>query len=80
MAQKKDKKETKKGKFKNFASKAVRFLKDMTGEMKKVVWPTKKQALNNTVVVIGVVAVAGLFVWGFDSLLSLAVNAFLKSA
>lgn len=80
MAQKKDKKETEKGKFKQFASKASRFFKDMTGEMKKVVWPTKKQTFNKTVVVIVVVAVAGLFVWGFDSLLSLAVNAFLKSA
>lgn len=80
MAQKKAEKETKKGKFKSFASKASRFFKDMRGELKKVVWPTKKQAVNNTIVVIVVVVVAGLFIWGFDSLLSLAVNAFLKSA
>ena len=51
-----------------------RSFKDMKGEMKKVVWPRKKQIINNTLFVMGFVIVAGIFVWGLDSLLSLLVS------
>ena len=37
-------------------------------EFKKVVWPTKKQLLNNTVVVIAALVVIGLIIFGLDSL------------
>ncbi|MEG0895226.1 MAG: preprotein translocase subunit SecE [Oscillospiraceae bacterium] len=43
-----------------FWKRTARHIKDLRGEFKKIVWPTKKQTLNNTGVVLaftGVVAV-----------------------
>lgn len=44
--------EKKPGFFKRIASGIKRFFKDTKGEMKKIVWPTKKSVINNTGVVI----------------------------
>ena len=64
----------------SFLAKIKRFFKDIGGEIKKIVWPTKKQVLNNTVVVLVMVAIVAVAVWGLDSLLSylrnLLINAF----
>ena len=49
-------------------NKFVKFFKDLKSEIKKVVWPSKKTVLNNTGVVIVAMLVAGLFVWGIDSI------------
>ena len=46
-----------------------RYFRDMKGELKKVVWPAKKQVINNTIVVI-----ASFFIGGFDMILSAIVN------
>ena len=48
--------------FLNFAKEAVR-------ETKKVVWPTRKEASQITLVVFGFVLVMALFLWGTDKLL-----------
>ena len=48
--------------FLSFASESVR-------ETKKVVWPTRKEALQITAVVFGFVLVMALFLWGIDKLL-----------
>ncbi len=37
-------------------------------ELKKVVWPTRKQLVNNTLIVIAAVVVIGLIIFGLDSL------------
>lgn len=43
-----------------------RFAKELRSEIKKIVWPTKKQVFNNTCVV-GVVMIAvGGFIWIID--------------
>ena len=72
----------KKGKFspRGFISRISRFFSDMKGEAKRVVWPTKKQVINNTLIVIGFVVIAALFIAGIDSILSLLVQFFLKRA
>ena len=41
----------------NIFQRWARSFKDMRGEMKKVVWPTKKQVINNTLIVLAVVIV-----------------------
>ena len=46
----------------------VKYFKDAKAEFKKVVWPTPKATTNNTIVVIVVCLVAGLFIFGVDSL------------
>jgi preprotein translocase subunit SecE len=65
--QKKDKK--------GFLKNAGRFLRDTRGEMRKVVWPSRKQAVNNTLVVLIFMAimavVIGVFDYGVNSLILL---------
>jgi preprotein translocase subunit SecE len=43
---------TEPGKIKNYINKCVQFLREVKVELKKVVWPTRKQTLGSTVVVI----------------------------
>lgn len=50
------------------------FFKDLKSEVKKVVWPTKKQVKNNTLVVLGFMAVAAVFLWIVDGILGLIVQ------
>ncbi len=45
-----------------------RSLKSTKAEFKKVVWPTKKQLLNNTVLVIAALVIIGLIIFGLDTL------------
>ena len=44
------------------------WFREMKSELKKVVWPTPKSTTNNTIVVVVVCLVAGLFIFGIDSL------------
>ena len=46
-----------------------RFFKDMRSEAKKIVWPSKKQVFNNTVVVLVVMALCSVVIWPLDWLL-----------
>lgn len=56
-------------------NKVAKWFKDLRIEFKKVVWPTKKTVINNTAVVLAVVAgsaiIVGLLDTGFLNLLSL---------
>lgn len=49
-----------------FFAKVGRWLRELRSELKKVQWPTGKQTMNNTVIVISCVAVVGVFIWMFD--------------
>jgi preprotein translocase subunit SecE len=48
----------------------VRWFKDARSEFKKVTWPTPKQVVNNTSVVLVMLAIAGIAIWGLDNLLT----------
>lgn len=65
---------------KKSGNRLVRFFKDMRVELKKVAWPTKKQTVNNTGIVIGVVLVAGAFVWIFDGIAGSLITALINLA
>ncbi len=79
MAEKanKDKKE---GFLKRTAHRFVKGFKDMRGEIKKVVWPSKKQIINNSAVVLACCLIVGVFIWILDGALSSLVNLLLSSA
>ncbi len=47
-------------------------LKDTKAELKKVVWPTKKQIINNTVWVLVLVIMVSAVVLGIDLVLEVA--------
>ena len=51
------------------------FFKDVKAELKKVIWPTKKQLVNNTVAVISIVLIVGIAVFVLDVCLE-KINSF----
>ena len=52
-----------------------KFFREMRSELKKVVWPTPKQVLKNAVIVLACVVVVGVFIWLFDFVAHVSVNA-----
>lgn len=75
-SKKTDKKKSKKNPFKSIAS----FFKSVNAERKKVVWPNAKETIKNTIVVLIVVSVAGLAIYGIDTVLSLGMEGIKKLA
>ncbi|MGN0602330.1 MAG: preprotein translocase subunit SecE [Oscillospiraceae bacterium] len=55
-----------------------KYFRDLKSEIKKVVWPTKKQVINNTGIVLTVMVIVGLFLAGIDAGLGAAVKALLS--
>ena len=49
------------------------FFKDFKAELKKVIWPTPKQLVNNTVAVIAIVVIVGVIVFVLDTVFK-AIN------
>lgn len=66
------------GATRNFVEKAMQFLREVKVELKKVTWPSRKQTLGSTVVVIILVMIISLFLGVVDvslsSLIRLAFN------
>ena len=59
-------------------SKAIQFLSEVKGEVKKVTWPSKIEAMGGTAVVLVVVFLMALFLGLVDVLLSKIVEAVLN--
>lgn len=53
------------------------FLKETKVEMKKVNWPTRKQAIKYTLIVIGVSLAVAIFLGGLDFLFTTLISKFL---
>ena len=62
----------------NISQKLIQYIKDSKTELKKVVWPTKKQTTNYTLVVIGfslgVAAFLGIIDFGLNKLIELLLK------
>ncbi len=71
-----------KAKKENFFSRAgkrtARWFREMKSELKKVVWPTRKQTLNNVIVAVVVMVAAGVVIWAFDQLAYLIVQSLIS--
>ena len=48
----------------------VQFYRETAAELRKVVWPTRDQAINLTIIVVVVVVAMSLFLGGIDALLT----------
>ncbi len=48
------------------------FFKGVKSELKKVVWPTRKQLIHNTIMVLLLVVALSVIVLGFDMILQFA--------
>ena len=44
----------------------AKWFREMRSELKKVVWPTPKQIVNNTLVSLSVMAASAIAVWALD--------------
>ncbi|MEE1392703.1 MAG: preprotein translocase subunit SecE [Negativibacillus sp.] len=68
--------EKKPGFFKRIASRITRFFKDTKGEMKKVIWPSKKAVINNTGVVMLVLVAFSICIGALDFVFNALVGLF----
>ena len=74
-----DKKPAKKSKPGVFA-RIKQWCKETKAELKKVQWPTWKQTLNNTLIVIAFCVVVGVCIFAFDKLADALLGALLNLA
>ncbi len=61
-------KQERKSRQKKKPNRVLQFLRDARSELRRVVWPTPKEARNLTLVVMVLSAVLGLLMWAFDLL------------
>jgi preprotein translocase subunit SecE len=66
------------GKFKGYIDKGLQFLREVKVELKKVVWPTRKQTIGSTVVVLILVMIISVFLGLVDMGLSSVIRMVLK--
>lgn len=46
-----------------------KFMQDARTELRRVVWPTRKETVQTTMLVVGMVILLGLVIWGIDTIL-----------
>ncbi len=56
-----------------------KYFSSTRGELRKVTWPTRKEAARLMWIVLGVTAVFALFLWAFDAMFSSSLQLLLKS-
>jgi len=61
----------------NFLQKALNFLKESKTELKKVKWPTLKETLQYTLVVIIISLVVAIYLGGLDYIFSFLLRKFI---
>lgn len=66
------------GKLGNYLNKGIDFLREVKVELKKVTWPTRKQTVGSTVVMIILVIIISFFLGAVDIALSSIINVVLK--
>ena len=64
----------------SFPKKVAKWWREMKSELKKVIWPTPKQTVNNTVVALVVMVASAIVIWGFDRIAELVVKAVISIA
>ena len=61
--------------FKRTWGKIAKYFRELRSELKKVVWTTPKQVAKNTLVVIASVVIIGAFIWLFDFVAQVGIDA-----
>jgi len=56
----------------------IKFIKQARAELKKVVWPTKKQVISMTAIVIAVSVAVGIFIGSLDYLFTNLIGQIVK--
>ena len=66
MAEQEKQQQKEKEKKPNIFQKLARFVKDIRSELKKVLWPSRKQVFNNTLIVLITCLILGGVIWILD--------------
>lgn len=53
----------------NQGKRAFTFLNEAKTEVKRITWPTRPEAMQTTLIVIGVTVLVSLILWGFDRII-----------
>ena len=59
--------------------KICKYFRELKSELKKVVWPTPKQVAKNALVVVACVVVFGVFIWLFDFVAQIGIDALISA-
>ena len=59
--------------------KVAKYFRELRSELKKVVWPTLQQVGKNTLVVLCCVLVVGIFIWLFDFVAGVGIEALISA-
>ena len=65
-------------KIKNIFNKINNFIKEAVAELKKVIWPNKKELKKSTIVVISTIIIASIFIGLVDIFFTKALTLFMK--
>ena len=57
-----------------------KYFRELRSELKKVTWPTPQQVLKNTLIVAACVLVVGVFIWLFDFVAQVGIDALIGLA
>lgn len=55
----------------------AKFFRESKSEMKKVVWPTRKQVAKNSLVVVAAVLIVGIIIWVLDLIFQFGIFQFI---
>ena len=61
-----DEKKNSKAKKPSVFARTGKWFRELRAEMRKIVWPTRQQTVNNMLIVIAAVLIVGVFVWVLD--------------
>jgi preprotein translocase subunit SecE len=65
-------------KLRNIFNKINNFIKEAIAELKKVIWPNKKDLKNSTIVVISTIIIASIFIGLVDIFFTKVLTLFMK--
>ena len=65
-------------KLKNIFNKINNFIKEARTELKKVIWPNRKDLKNSTIVVISTIIIASIFIGLIDIFFTKVLTLFMK--
>jgi preprotein translocase subunit SecE len=65
-------------KSKKFFNKIINFIKEAIAELKKVIWPSRKELKNSTIVVVFTIIIASVFIGLIDIVFTKILTLFMK--
>lgn len=74
VAKAEPKPEKKKKRSNGIFSRIGKWFRELRSELNKVVWPTKSQVINNTVVALSVIFGSAIVIWCFDQVASRGIQ------